>query len=86
MEINWKPIIDHKFITTTGMFLRRDKSIYLVGNASHYDPVENNELVVSYLEDLGDAIFIDNVTHYINPEDLTDDQILYLYKKASKGV
>jgi hypothetical protein len=67
------------------MFLFDGKNIYLIGNASHYDTVENNQLVVSYLGDLGDAIFIDNVTYYINPEDLTDEQIIYLYKQANIG-
>lgn len=82
MNINWKPIIYKSFDIKPGMFLYSGEYVYLVGHISCYDIIHDNRLVISYESKLGDAIYMNDVTHYINPEDLTDEQILYLYKQS----
>lgn len=82
MEINWKPITNKLFELKPGMFLYSGEYVYLVGHISFYDIIYDNKLVVSYKSELGVSIYMNNVTHYISTKDLTDEQILYLYKKS----
>lgn len=82
MEINWKPITNKLFELKPGMFLYSGESVYLVGHISFYDIIYDNKLVVSYKSELGVSIYMNHVTHYINPEDLTGEQIVFLYNKS----
>lgn len=84
MDIKWRPIPKNKSLQHGMFLLEKNGNVSLVSNITPNNEFKYGLLHFYAIDKKLQYLVTDWITHYVRPSDLTDEQIVYLYKQVFK--